>query len=93
MKSVLQEERKCMVCERSDVLHSHHIIYGRSNRKKSEKYGYKVWLCPCHHNMSNEGVHFNKLLDIQLKQMAQRHYESHHGSRSDFIQEFGRSWL
>lgn len=93
MKSVLQQEKKCLVCDREDVLHSHHVIYGRGNRPKSEQYGYKVWLCPYHHNMSDEGVHFNETLDQSLKQMAQKHYENHHGSRSDFIREFGKSWL
>lgn len=90
MKSVLQEKKECWVCERTENLHDHHIIYGSANRKKSEKYGLKVWLCPYHHNMSDEGVHFNKALDLRLKQMAQSYFETHIGSRELFREEFGR---
>lgn len=93
MKSVLQTNKQCLVCGSSANLHCHHVIFGRGNRKKSEKYGYKVWLCAHHHNMSDEGVHFNKKLDLALKCMAQKHFESNHGSRTDFIHEFGKSWL
>ena len=93
MESVIQTEKQCYACGTTLNLHDHHIIYGTSNRKKSEKYGLKVWLCAYHHNMSNEGVHFNKSLDLALKTKAQTYYEKHYGSREDFIREFGRSWL
>lgn len=45
------------------------------------------------HNMSNEGVHFNKELDLKFKRMAQKDFEESHGTREDFIKEFGRSYL
>ena len=93
MKTVLQNEKECFVCGTTFNLHDHHCIYGTSNRKKSEQYGLKVWLCAHHHNMSNEGVHFNKALDMKLKTMAQEYYESHYGTREQFIREFGRSYL
>ena len=93
MKSVLQKERECFVCKTTANLNEHHVLYGTANRKKSERYGYKVYLCSHHHNMSDEGVHFNKPLDLALKAMAQEHCEKNHGSRTDFIKEFGKSWL
>jgi hypothetical protein len=93
MESVMQSEKQCYACGTTLNLHDHHIIYGTSNRKKSEKYGLKVWLCAYHHNMSNEGVHFNKALDLALKTKAQTYYEEHYGTREDFIREFGRSYL
>lgn len=93
MKTVLQNEKECFVCGTTFNLHDHHCIYGTSNRNKSEQYGLKVWLCAHHHNMSNEGVHFNKALDMKLKTMAQEYYESHYGTREEFIREFGRSYL
>lgn len=93
MKSVIQSEKECFVCSTTLDLHSHHIFMGSSNRKQSEKYGLKVWLCAYHHNMSNEGVHFNKKLDLALKTRAQAYYEKHYGTREQFIKEFGRSWL
>lgn len=93
MKTVLQKEKKCYVCGTTYGLHDHHIFYGTSNRKNSEKRGLKVWLCGADHNMSDAGVHFNKKLDTHLKTMAQEYYESHYGTRDDFRREFGRSYL
>lgn len=93
MKSVLQKTKKCYVCGTTYGLHDHHILYGTSNRKQSEKRGLKVWLCGVHHNLSNEGVHFNKDLDNHLKTMAQEYYEEHYGTREDFRKEFGKSYL
>ncbi len=91
MQSVIQQEKACYICGALGV-HDHHI-FGAYNRKKSEKYGLKVWLCPPHHNMSDEGVHFNKSLDLRLKREAQRYYEANIGTRADFIREFGKSVL
>ena len=53
----------------------------------------KVWLCPKHHNMSDEGVHFNRELDLQLKKLAQEYYEANYGDRVDFRETFGRNYL
>lgn len=93
MKSEFQSEKECYVCGTTQNLHSHHIFSGYANRKLSEKYGMKVWLCGRHHNLSNDGVHFNKELDLELKQMAQRYFEENHGGRKAFMQVFGRSYL
>ena len=93
MESVIQSEKECYVCGTTLNLHSHHCLYGVSNRKQAERRGLKVWLCAYHHNMSNEGVHFNKSLDIRLKTMAQEYYESHYGTREQFVREFGRNYL
>lgn len=93
MESVIQSKKECFVCCTIMNLHSHHIFGGVSNRKQSEKRGLKVWLCAYHHNMSNEGVHFNKPLDTKLKTMAQEYYEEHYGTREQFIKEFGKSVL
>lgn len=93
MNSVLQSEKECFVCGTNLNLHSHHIFFGTANRKLSEKYGMKVWLCGRHHNLSNEGVHFNNELDLALKQMAQTYFEEHYGGRETFMKVFGRSWL
>lgn len=92
MKSVIQGKKECYVCHATLNLHEHHIFYGTSNRKKSEKYGLKIWLCARHHNLSNEGVHFNKELDISIKRMAQSKFEENH-TRHEFIRIFGKSYL
>lgn len=92
MKSILQKNKECFVCRTTYGLHDHHIFYGTSNRKQSEKYGLKVWLCGADHNLSNMGVHFNKELDLELKQLAQRKFEETH-TREEFRAVFGKNWL
>lgn len=92
MDSVLQQNKECYVCHTTIGLNDHHIIYGSANRKVSEKYGLKVWLCREHHT-GNTGVHFNKDLDTRLKQLAQTYYEEHYGDRDAFRKDFGRSYL
>jgi hypothetical protein len=92
MKSIIQTEKQCFVCGKNYNLHDHHIIYGTSNRKQSEKYGLKVWLCYEHHT-GNAGVHFNRDLDLHLKKLAQEHFEARYGARNEFISTFGKSYL
>lgn len=70
-----------------------HHIFGGANRKRSEKYGYVVPLRPDYHP---NGAQFDRRhgdIDTELKQMAQRHYERHHGTRQEFIAEFGKNYL
>jgi len=52
----------------------------------------KVWLCGRHHNLSNEGVHFNHDLDLSIKRMAQRKFEETYQDL-DFIKIFGKNFL
>ncbi len=92
MNSVLQSKKECYVCGTSYGLESHHVFGGTANRKVSERYGLKVWLCREHHT-GNEGVHFNPELAQQLHETAQHFYESHYGTREDFRRDFGKSWL
>lgn len=92
-KSIITNSRSCFVCKTPFDLHKHHIFYGTSNRKLSEKYGCWVYLCGKHHDMSDYGVHNDRVLDIQLKQIAQRAWEQEHGTTEDFIKVFGRNYL
>lgn len=90
-KSILQSTKKCFLCGSVCDLHEHHVIYGPF-RKKSEHYGLKVYLCAYDHNMSDNGVHFNKPLDIQLKQFAQEKFEEKY-SHAMWMQEFEKNYL
>ena len=92
MKSIISNDRKCIVCGRTENLHRHHVFYGRANRQLSEKHGCWVYLCAYHHNMSNHGVHFDKELDLKLKQMCQAVWEQN-GTREQFRGIFGKSYL
>ena len=92
-KSIIQSEKECYVCKTTQGLHLHHCLYGMSNRKLADMYKLTVYLCGKHHNLSNEGVHFNKELDLHLKRLAQEYYEANYGCRLDFIDTFGRNYL
>lgn len=92
-KSLISNEHYCLVCGTTFDLHKHHIFYGTANRKLSEKYGCWCYLCAKHHNLSTNGVHFNKHLDLAIKEQCQKAWEFKYGSREDFIKTFGRSYL
>lgn len=89
--AIIEDMEHCVVCG-SQYVQIHHIFFGTANRKMSDKYGYVVPLCQEHHT-GNTGVHFNKFLDLYLKQKAQTHFESEIGTRNDFRKVFGKSWL
>lgn len=86
------EDRTCLVCGAKNNIHIHEVYFGTSNRKLSIKYGCCVALCPRHHNGSNEGVHFNKVLDTKLKKHTQKRFEEVYPDL-DFLKIFGRNYL
>ena len=90
VKSIMQNENECFICDTKLGLQEHHIFPG-SFRNNSEKYGLKVVLCERHHTGDN-GVHNFPMLMISLKLAAQLRFEETH-SREEFIKEFGRSYL
>lgn len=92
MQSIIQYEKQCLVCGTTQNLHSHHIFGNNPNRRHSEKYGLKVFLCYPHHNGSDKGVHFDKTLDTTLKIMAQRKFEEVY-PELNFVEIFGKSYL
>lgn len=86
MKSIMHDKKDgtCYLCM---LLHEdysrkqtqeHHVFYGTANRKLSEKYGLKVYLCHAHHTYdgSKEAVHRNHEIDIRLKILAQTEFEA-----------------
>ena len=92
MKSIIQDLKECYVCSTYEV-EDHHIYFGTAKRRKSEKYGLKVWLCPEHHR-GTHGVHgkYGHELDTRLKRKAQEEFERIY-TREEFIKTFGRSYL
>ena len=93
-KSIISNERRCIVCGTNLNLHKHHIFHGTANRKKAEKHGCWCYLCALHHNMHPHSVHLNHEMDLQLKQDCQEVLETEHGwTREQFITEFGKSYL
>ena len=91
-KSILQDKKQCIICHNNNV-EEHHVFYGTANRKLSEKYGLKVYLCYEHHR-GTRGVHGRdgEKLDTYLKEFAQSRFEKKE-SREKFRQIFGNSYL
>ena len=92
-KSIISNEKECLICGSKQDLHKHHIIHGYGSRRISEEQGCWCFLCGRHHDMSNEGVHFNIPFDIMLKKYCQEKWEQVNGDRAKFIQIFGKSFL
>ncbi len=91
-KSIIQNKKQCIICNNRNV-EEHHIFFGTANRKLSEKYGLKVYLCFEHHR-GTRGVHGKdgKNLDTYLKQLAQTKFEEKE-SQEKFRQIFGMNYL
>lgn len=83
---------RCLVCGTYLNIHKHEIFYGSGRRQLSIKYGLVVPLCARHHNMSKDGVHFNQILNLKLKQQGQKAFE-HKYPDLDFVKIFGRNYL
>ena len=91
MKSIIQEDTNyCFVCGRYGT-EIHHIFFGTSNRKMSDKYRCVVGLCYEHHR-GNKGVHHNRELDLELKRMAQKRFQDIY-PEYDFLAIFGKNYL
>lgn len=90
--SIIQDDVDyCFICGRYGT-EIHHVMFGKgNNRKLSEKYGLKVGLCYNHHR-GNNGVHFNRDLDLELKIIAQRRFNEVYPD-IDFLAVFGRNYL
>lgn len=90
-RSIMQTDKKCLVCGTDCNLHLHHI-YGGANRKVSDKMGFTVYLCGYHHNLSPHGVHSDYKLNLKIKQMCQKKFEETH-SRQEFVSLIGKNFL
>ena len=73
--------------------HKHHI-FGGAYRKKADEDGLVIFLTPQMHNMSNQGIHFNKWFDTYAKKEGQRRYMEYYGkTKEDFIKRYGHNYL
>ena len=90
--SILQANRECFVCRNRNI-HIHEVYFGR-NRKNSIEDGCCIYLCPIHHNMSSQGIHFNHDLDIKVKQEMERKWlEYYNKTVEDFIKRYSKNYL
>lgn len=97
-ESIIQKDKtRCFICGMNtnlEPLDCHHI-WGASNRKKSEKYGLKVYI---HHNkchiFGENSVHKNAKVDRAVKKIAQQRAMQYYGwSTEEFIKLFGKNYI
>jgi hypothetical protein len=94
MKSIIQNSKdRCYMCGMYRPLECHHV-YGAAFRKKSEKYGLKVYICHWCHNEPPYGVHQDPdrrcWLQSEVQKIAMRYYG---WTIEDFRELFGRNYL
>ncbi len=82
MESIIQEDKKCFICDRMSPnlvkkseypnwIEKHHI-FGGANRKLSEKYGLFLYLCKTHH----DEVHKDNTLREVVQNVGQVFFET-----------------
>ena len=93
MQSIITNERYCHLCGSRLNVERHHIMFGTSDRKKSEEYGLTVMLCSEHHR-GTFGVHgkYGSELNKQLKIEAQRAFEKHY-SHEEWMNVFHKNYI
>lgn len=91
-KSIIQKERECFFCGAVTGLEEHHVFAGTANRKISEKYGLKVYVCQYHHTDPKNGVQYNKELNLMLKREAQTAFQNIYGHKL-FMQLIKKNYL
>lgn len=82
---------KCVITGKTTDIHIHHI-FGGSNKKNSEKYGFLIPLTADYHDMSDKAIHFNRELDLHYKRLCQAYWLDNIGTKEDFIYTFGKWW-
>lgn len=91
-KSIIQiDKEQCFLCK-GQATEEHHCIHGTANRKLSERYGLKVYLCANCHRIGNLAVHKNFFTDLKLKQIAQKAFEIRYGHEK-FMEVFKKNYL
>lgn len=98
-RSIMQEKNgECYLCKKllggvyRPATEEHHVMYGNADRKLSERYGLKVYLCYEHHR-GNKGVHHDGTdLNILLRQEAQKAFMKKYPDK-DWMEIFGKNYL
>lgn len=84
----------CFLCGKYGLLEEHHLFSG-PNRKLSEKYGLKVWLCgeECHRN-GRKSAHRCAETAQRLHEYGQKKFMAEHNASIDKFREmFGKNYL
>ena len=94
MESILQDKRECLICKDIYNLHVHHVFEGPGRKKICDREGLIIFLCPHHHNASNNSVHLNEDLNKRVKRWSQKKWMEHNKkTKDDFIKMMGKNYL
>ena len=94
-RSILTErEHTCYFCGKPAEC-EHHLIFGNGSRKLAEEDGLKVPACNNCHNMGQkiERIHDNIMAEKLSKMLGQAIYEKQIGTREQFRERYGKSYL
>lgn len=84
-------EGGCWVCGKYPT--ERHHVWGASNKKISDKYGFIAHLCADHHRGQPNGIHGGNIeLSTALRKYFQTEFEKEH-LRFDFEKMIGRNYL
>ena len=96
LKSIMQDEEECFICGRKGFLHVHHCLFG-NKRSLADQDGLWVYLCPSCHEIGKNAVHGSSAEGIrrkkQLQIYAQHCWEKYYGTREEFIERYGQSYI
>lgn len=99
MKSIMQrKDGTCYLCQllnqdcSQKYVEEHHIFGNHANRKLSERFGLKVYLCKWHHTEGKNAVHNNAELRDMLHKKGQEAFERNYPDQ-DFRAIFGINFL
>lgn len=83
---------RCIRCGSNKGIHIHEVYNGTADRDKSIKYGCCVPLCGIHHNLSNDGVHYDKRFANYLKEKMQLKFQEVYPDL-DFVAIFNKNYI
>ncbi len=94
-KSLLTGNRNiCFFCGKPAEC-EHHLVFGSGKRKMAEEDGLKVPVCNHCHTMGHgtECIHGNIMAERLSKMLGQAVYEKQVGTRGQFRERYGKSYL
>ena len=94
-KSIVTDyDEICFFCGRK-AEGEHHLVFGMGNRELCDKDGLTVPTCNNCHNMGDisSRVHDNPMAEKLSKMLGQAIYEGQIGTREEFRQRYGKSYL
>lgn len=92
---VTEYDKTCFFCEKPAEC-EHHLIFGKGIRELAEQDGLKVPCCNECHNLAVKPinrVHENSMAEKLSKMLGQAIYEKEIGTREEFRQRYGKSYL